>query len=713
MRAKISASHLERRACVYVRQSTASQVFQHAESTRRQYALAERAVALGWPREAIDVIDEDQGRSGASSDGRSGFTRLVEAIARGEVGAVLAVEVSRFARSSPDWQRLLSLCAVAETVVIDEQAIYDPADRDDKLLLDIKGTMSEAELHWLGLRMTGALRSKARRGELRIPIPTGYAWTEGRLSFDPDEAVQRAVRLVFERYAVETSVFALVRWANVTGFLIPTRRHFLDGGSEVQWKQLAAHRVIEMLTNPIYAGVYVYGRRPQRKVLRDGQIRTVRDAGRDPEKWAVRIDNAHPGYISWESYVKNQKKLADNRLHQSTRGAPHGGSALLNGLLVCGRCGLRMDARYGSSASRGHDSYYRCRGEHGYGAKSCWSVAAESLDRAVEQLFLQSMVPAELEVSLAVEREVTTQSEALDRHWKLRIEQARYEAQRAERRYKAVDPDNRVVARTLEREWEEHLQQLQQVERQRDEAKRQRAVDLSAEDRARIRALARDLPKVWRAETTLQSERKAMLRLVIEAISITPLDIPQRATRVRVAWKSGAVTELTVERPEHGRLTPRVATERIRDLAAQALHDTEIAEQLNAEGLRTGANRRWEASSVFWARSRERIASIAPGPRRPPVPDRDGRGRFSVAGAARHFGVSLHVVRGWIYQGRVKANRESYGSHRDVQWLTIDRNTERRLKHLLERTADRYPRRVPPPSAQRHTEAPASEKVGS
>jgi DNA invertase Pin-like site-specific DNA recombinase len=704
MRAKISTSHLDRRACVYVRQSTTSQVLQHAESGRRQYGLVERAVALGWPREAIDVVDEDQGRSGASSDGRIGFVKLVDAVAHGRIGAVFAVEVSRLARSSPDWQRLLALCAVAETVVIDEQAIYDPADRDDKLLLDIKGTMSEAELHWLGLRLTGALRSKARRGELHISVPTGYVWTDHGLCFDPDESVQRAVKLVFERYAVEPSVFAVVRWANANGFLIPTRQRYADGTSEIQWRQLVAQRVCEMLKNPIFAGVYVYGRRPQRKVLVDGQIRTVRECGDDPDKWAVRIDNAHPAYITWETYVSNQKKLRDSRMHESTRGAPHGGPALLNGLLVCGCCGLRMDASYARRNHQGR-AYYRCRGEHGYGAKQCWSVGAEALDRAIEELFLNSVVPAELDVSLAVEREIAGQSDALDRHWKLRIEQARYEAQRAERRYKAVDPENRVVARTLERDWEARLQALEHVERQHAEARRQRAVQLTAEDRARIRSLARDLPKVWRAKTTQQSERKAMLRLVIEAISIAPVDVPRRATRMRVAWTGGAATELFVDRPEHGRLTPALARKRVRELAEAGLRDDQIADQLNADGLRTGAKRPWDKIAVAHARLRERIPCTAePVPRL--TPDRDERGRFSIAGAARHFGVSIHVVRNWIQTERVRASRESY-----VWWLSIDRATERRLRDYLERTANRYPRAVPPPSVATHTELAASEKV--
>jgi DNA invertase Pin-like site-specific DNA recombinase len=686
-------------------------MFQHAESTRRQYGLAERAISLGWSRDAIDVIDEDQGRSGASSDGRTGFARLVDGIAHGQVGAVFAVEVSRLARSSPDWQRLLTLCAVAETVVVDEQAIYDPGDRDDKLLLDIKGTMSEAELHWLGLRLTGALRSKARRGELHMPIPTGYIWTEGGLRFDADEAVQRAIRLVFERYAIETSVHSLVRWANTIGFLIPTRRTHADGASEVQWKQLGAHRVIEILTNPIYAGVYTYGRRPKRKVLVDGQIRAVRDSGRDPAKWAIRIDNAHPGYINWETYVTNQNKLGENRLHQSARGAPHCGPALLNGLLVCGRCGLRMDVSY--SGKEKNYIYYRCRGEHGYGSKQCWTVASAPLDRAVEELFLKSMVPAELEVCLAVEREVVVQSEALDRHWKLRIEQARYEAQRAERRYKSVDPENRVVARTLEREWEDRLEQLEQTERQRDEARRQHVVELSEQDRAGIRSLAHDLPKVWRAETTLMSERKAMLGLVVEAISIAPIDIPKRMTQVRIAWKSGAVSELRIERPEHGRVTPRAAAERVRALCELNLNDPQVAARLNAEGLRTGANRPWTPWAVERVRSRESIPSTALPVRSTPTPDRDEKGRFSVAGAARHFKVSIHVIRGWIQAGRVTAQRESYGTHHDVLWLAINRATERRLTNYLERTANRYPRLIPPPIRTSHAEVVATEKFVS
>ncbi len=700
MRAKISASHIERRACVYVRQSTTAQVLHHAESTRRQYALADRAAALGWPRESIEVIDEDQGRSGASSDGRTGFARLVEGVAHGKVGAVLAVEVSRLARSSPDWQKLLSLCAVAETVVIDEQAVYDPSDRDDKLLLDIKGTMSEAERPGLGLRRIGALRSKARRGQLRGPPPTGYVWAEHGLSFDPDEAVQRAIRLVFDRYAVEPSVFAVARWARETGVLFPTCQRNPEGVSEIEWKQLGARRVYEILRNPTYAGVYTYGRRPCRATLIDGKIRRVRADGRDPSKWAVRIDDAHPAYITWETYVKNQEKLSENRLHRSKRGAPHGGNALLNGLVMCGRCGVRMTARYGKN-SRPH---YVCRRDHNYTTKICWSLVADPVDRSIEKLFLETMVPDELDVSLAVEQQVGAQAESLDRHWKLRIEQATYEARRAERRYKATDPDNRVVARTLEREWEERLRELEEIQAQHREARRIHRVELSADDRARIRALARNLPMVWKAASTPQADRKAMLALVVEAVALTPIDLPQRSTRVQVAWRTGATTELTVPRPEHGRCTPRMAAARVRELANKKLTDGQIAERLNRQGLQTGAGLAWTTHAVARVRARECIPCNPAPCRHPRVPDCDARGRYSVAGTAKLFGVSVHVVREWLQKGWVGADRES-----NVLWLTIDDATRDNLHDHLRRTAHRYPRLVLPPGKQ--SKRAASQKA--
>jgi DNA invertase Pin-like site-specific DNA recombinase len=692
MRGKITGSNLARRAVVYIRQSTAAQVMEHGESTRRQYALVDRAAALGWPPGAIEVIDEDQGLSGASMEGRTGFARMAHDVAHGDVGAIFAVEVSRLSRSSDDWRRLLTLCALAEVAVVDEQAIYDPADSDDKLLLDLKGTMSEAELHWLGLRLTGARRSKARRGALHLHIPTGYIWTERGLMLDPDEAVQRAVRLVFERYEVEPSAWAVVRWARETGLSFPTRHWHADGTTDVTWKLLGASRLHDMLRNPLYAGAYVYGRRPAKTALVDGQVRRVRSAGRDPEQWAVRIEGAHAGYITWEAYMKHQQKLLSNhdRYGGAHKGVPREGAALLTGLVLCGRCGRRMMPAY-----HGHGSHYftyTCRGDRDRGQVVCWTVPGEPIDHAVESLLLETVVPKELELCLAIEREVDQQAAALGRQWRARIEQATYEAKHAERRYKAVDPDNRVVARTLEREWEQRLRELSEIEQAYAHAKQEHRVELSEDDRTRVRALARDLPAVWRAPTTHPADRKAMLRLVVEEIALSPVDVPKRATHVEVQWRSGAVTKLDVPRPDRRtrRHTPPEAVERIRGMVKEGLSDLEIAERLNEAGATTGASRSWNAWAVNWARARNKITRLREDcPCDQPVPDRHPDGRYSIAATARRFSVSLAVVYGWVKRGLVRGERERYGAHPFVWWLRIDRAAAARLARVAKRSPHR------------------------
>jgi hypothetical protein len=582
----------------------------------------------------------------------------------------------------------LSLCAVAEVVVSDEHAIYDPADKDDKLLLDIKGTMSEAELHWISLRLHGALLSKARRGELRIGAPTGYVWGGDRFELDSDESVQAAIRLVFERFAVEPSAWAVVRWAQEHSVRIPARRNCV-GGTELVWSDATPARLLEMFKNPVYAGVYVYGRRPTKKVLVGGEIRRRRLNGRDPEQWAVRIDGAHVGYITWEQYLKNQQKLRANLTRPTTPGAAHDGNALLSGLLLCGQCGYRVGTTYSNDGLH----YYRCYGEPPL-RRSCTTIPGKAIDRAVEQLFLDTMVPSEIELSLAVEHEVDAQAQSLERQWKLRMEGAAYEGGRAERRYKAVDPDNRVVARTLENEWERCLRELEQVRADYEKAKRERHVELTDQDRERIRTLARDLPKVWRSSTTRQTDRKAMLRLVMEAVSLRAVEVPDRETLVRVAWKSGAVTELHVPRPTTSQMvaTSGAALARLRELAAAGVHDRQIAEHLNAEGFMTGAGNHWTLIAVRNARKLHRIDRTALSlPTGRPLPDRRDDGCLSILGAVRHFGVSKDVVRLWIRKGWVPVSRQS-GRPRGGLWLHIDAVTEARLRVLADESR-KYSRR--------------------
>ena len=686
MKGQLEASQLSRRAFVYVRQSTMAQVLHHQESTMMQYDLRQRALALGWAPEAIEVIDEDQARSATTTDGRSGFGYVARAVAHGEAGAVFAFDVSRMARASEDFRRLLGLCGVAGVAVIDEQRIYDPADHDDKLLLELKGAMSEAEIHWLRLRLEGARQHKARRGALKLPAPTGYLWGERGFELDPDEAVQRAMRVIFQRYDIEPSGWAVVRWARQTGFTVPTRRSATDGDAGVEWKALGVSRLHEILKNPVYAGVYTYGRRRQQQVLVDGQIRRVRPDMRDPARWMVKIDNAHPGYITWERYVQNQDKLRQNmaRTGHLSRGAPREGPALLSGLLVCGRCGQRMGPGYARGA-RARFWTYICHGDRDKGQKGCWTVAGARIDEAVEQLFLDTMVPSELELALAVDHEVAGHAEDLAQQWRARREQVAYEARRAEKRYKAVDPDNRVVARTLEREWESKLRELEEVERQYTEARRTKRVELSPDDRARVRELARDLPAVWRSPVTPPADRKAMMRLVIEAISLSPIEVPRRATLVKVAWQSGTVTEIQVPRPHRRDLfrTPPPAVERMRALAAAGRHDEEIAEILNADGMRTGRGLAWNTWAVRWTRKTERICRVAPDrPRRELLPDQFPDGRYSVAGAATCFGVTMDVIRAWVRRGLVPGERNDFQAHRRVWWLEIAEDTAARLERL-------------------------------
>ena len=597
-------------------------------------------------------------------------------MARGDAGAIFALEVSRLARSSQDWQRLLALCAVAQVLVVDEQAIYDPQNPDDKLLLDFKGTMSEAELHWLTLRLRGAQNSLAKRGELRFAAPTGYTWGGHGFEKDPDLAVQSAIGLIFERFRVEPTVGSLVRWARKTHFRIPTRRSFGDGTSELTWKPLTVGRVKDILTSPIYAGAYAYGRRSETKVIIEGEIHTTRRS-KAPEEWTAFIQDAHEGYISWESYLSNRDRMQENAARRPNQGAPREGRALLTGVLLCGCCGRRMKVGY---VGRTGSWMYVCPGETDRGGKACWTVSGAAIDAAVEDLLLSQIIPSELELSLALEQEVGSQAATLDEQWKLRLEKVEYEARRAERRYKAVDPDNRVVARTLEADWESCLREREVVRGQYESARQQCRVHLTQEDRARVRELARDLPAVWHAATTQPADRKAMLRLAIEIITIAPIDVPERLTHIQVQWKSGAVDELEIARLRTTR-TPREAIDRIAGLAARGMQDAAVAERLNAEKLVTGTLRSWTANSVKKVRLEH--TSIRRGPNRDtrkPLPDRHPDGRYSVTGAMKRFDVNDDKVRRWIKRGLVDAVREDFEWCYGAWWLTIDEATAKRLE---------------------------------
>lgn len=678
--AKISAEHIRRRAVVYLRQSTLKQVLENTESTRRQYDLRERAVALGWAAESIEVIDEDLGRSGSTTEGRTGFRKLSEEIAHGNVGGVFALDVSRLARSSADWHRLLDLCGVADVLIGDDQAVYDPRDHNDRLLLGIKGTMSEAELSWMRLRLRGARISKARRGDHYLSPPIGYQWDGAtkRLRLDPDAEVQRTLRLIFERFRIERSAYAVTRYFITQGLKVPARR---TGSRELSWSAPRPSRVLQILTNPTYAGIYVFGRRQHTVGLADGHI--VRCNRRVPvEGWKIVHRDHHPTYLTREQYMQNQETLRDNRPHRDAperHGAPREGNALLQGIVLCGRCGCRM---HGVFAGKNRRPRYWCSSpiQRGEQMRTCWSVAAGAIDRELAQLLLSVVQPPEIEIGLAVTREAERQAKQLNDQWRLRLERARYEARLAERRYKAVDPDNRVVARALEREWDEKLRELDEVERKLADGRREKKVELDARDRARVLALSRSLPSLWSAPSTTMAERKNIVRTLIREVCIAPLTKREGGTRVEILWQTGATSTLTIDKQLPGRRTGDEAVRLIAQMVRRSKPATEIAEELNARGLPTASGRAWANIDVHSYCRHHGLdwPKRMPSSTRRPEQRRDGL--YSVRGVAVKLAVTENAVRHWIARGWLEIT--DGGSRGRPCWFRLDEPLVQKLEKL-------------------------------
>jgi DNA invertase Pin-like site-specific DNA recombinase len=683
---KIRATHLDRRAVVYLRQSDPKQVREHRESTARQYALRERAVVLGWAAESVAVIDEDLGQSGASAQWRLGFQRLAEDVAHARVGAIFSLEVARLARSSADWHRLLELCALADVVLIDEQSVYTPRDFNDRLLLGLKGTMSEAELYWMRLRLDGAKRNKAGRGELYFLPAAGYEWDADtlRFRFDPDEQVQRAIRLLFERFRLDGSAYGVARYFTRHGLPLPARDVRTRA---LRWGPPRPTLLDRILHNPIYAGAYVYGRHEERMGLVDGQVRRRCPRRIPREAWPICLRDHHPAYISWDEFMANQQKLHDNRRGAAgavdQRGAARDGEALLQGLVLCGRCGRRMDTLYSGNERR---PVYQCCQLPG--GAFCWSVPARAIDRAVAGQFLDCMRPPEIELALAVVHEADRQGREVDRQWTLRLERARYDARLAERRYKAIDPDHRVVARTLEREWNDALTDLEHLEREYHDVRRRERIELGADDRARIVALATDLPAVWHATTTTHAERKNLLRMVVRDVTVSPIEVPARAVRVQVLWQTGAVSDFTLPRTDKytAQATPMATIALLRDLyLVQKQSDAEIAAELNRRGLMTGRNRPWVVPTV--RRARYDIGCYRPSPKARRPPDRNADGLLSLHAVAARVGVKPGVIRYWTQAGVLEP--VAHGRRGRPHWFTLDDATLARLRAAAEQWAGR------------------------
>ena len=685
MNSKITEQHRNRPAYIYVRQSTNAQVLHHQESTERQYALRTMALELGWSESAIRTLDRDLGMTGTEMSRREDFKTLVADVSMGQVGAVFALEVSRLARSNLDWHRLLELCALTATLVIDEDGCYDPSDFNDGLLLGLKGTMAQAELHFLHARLQGGKLNKAKKGELRFPLPVGYCYDEqGRIVPDADAEVRGAVEMVFRLFRETGSAYAVVHRFTEKGLRFPKRAYGGAWDGKIIWGRLSHSRVLGVLKNPSYAGSYVFGRYQYRREINlDGEVRKRMQAVAMRD-WRVSLQQHHEGYITLEEFVKNRERLQKNRTNGEDTvlsGPAREGLALLQGLLLCGNCGHALTVRYRGNG--GICPTYQCNllRREGLATTSCMVFRCDLLDGVIAEEMLKALQPAELELALSALHELESRDQSILRQWQMRLERAEYEVALAERRYQEVDPANRLVAGTLERRWNDALVHLKDLKKEAAEFQNQEAHVATPEQKAQVLALARDLPRLWHAPTTQSKDRKRMLRLLIKDITVEK-PASQKQLLVHVRWQGGACSDVSVQLPLNiaDRVRyPSTVVDKVRE-RARHLPDSEIADQLNREGQASAKGLRYTVKIVQWIRCRYRI----------PPAELKRPEELTVRQVAQRFGTSDQVVYYWIEHKVIRSRRISPGM---PHWITLNATDEQQLKEWVRKS-----RRIQPVS---------------
>jgi DNA invertase Pin-like site-specific DNA recombinase len=660
---RLTTAHRAKLAYIYVRQSSLNQVRQHQESTELQYRLVDRAVGLGWPHERVHVIDEDLGKSGAGSIERHGFQKLIAEIGLGNAGLVVSLDASRLARNNRDWHQLLELCSVFGVLIADGERLYEPRAYHDRLLLGLSGIMSEAELHQIRMRLHQGERQKASRGELRLPLPAGLAHDRaGMIILNPDEEVQARLLLVFAKFRELQSARGVMRFLRTSGLPLPVRPILGPSPHDVVWREADSARVRNILQNPAYAGAYVYGRRqkdPSR--CRTGSGRgTVKVAVGD---WAVCLQAAHPGYIGWEEFMANQRRMADNVSHYEAghHGAPRRGSALLQGIAICGRCGRRMCLRY--TGPNGDYPVYCCRVDRDQRASAlCQEVRALPVDTLVERVLFDALAPDQIAIALAAMGQLEEEGRQLERQWTLRRERARYEAERARRQYDTVEPENRLVARSLERAWEDKLRAAEAIEQEYARWHSEEPVVICETERAALQRLGENLPKIWRANTTSAADRKRILRFIVHEVTLD-----QKRDRgqvwLKIVWKTGAVSEHRLQRRVHtyrDYIDLDRLRQRITQLNAACKMDKEIAATLNQEGFVAARGCKFKGENVWLLRKRWDIPTVKiNGVSSNPMRWSDGS--FSIQGAAAALGITTQTVFDYLARGLLAGHQLTKG----------------------------------------------------
>jgi len=656
---KIRPSHLQRTAFVYIRQSSASQVENNRESTQRQYALAQRAAALGWPVQQVCVVDDDLGLSGASTARRGGFARMTAEVALGHAGIILGLEVSRLARNNSDWYRLLDLCTMTDTLIGDADGVYNPALFNDRLLLGLKGTMSEAELHTLRARLDGGIRNKAARGELRRGLPTGMVWgeAEGEVRLHPDEAVVSALRAVFARFSEFGTARRVWLWFRAENLSFPLQLNY-SAPEAIRWVAPTYIAIYNVLTNPVYAGAYCYGKsRKERYVDEHGVLKT-RLRRLPQSQWSVLIRDHHEGYIDWATYEANQMRLATNtkpRPHEAG-GAVREGTALLQGLATCGHCSRKLRTHYrGTNQTPG----YHCsnKGIENSRGVYCLNVGGLQIDAAVTEAFLHAVEPAGLEAAVRAAERLEADHDAALAQWRLSVERTQYEAQRAERRYRSVDPENRLVARGLEAQWEKQLYELEQAQQELARREQLRPRTLSAQERHNLLALGQDLQRVWEAPGLAVRDRKQLLRTLLEEVSIT-VNRTQYRAHLKLRWRGGKLTECDVALPRSRPATIRTAEDTLALVRRLAQHypDATIAGILNAQGRLSAQGLRFNQNLVGNLRRHWKIPCFEPPAERP-----EGE-LLSIRQAARVLGTAPSTLHRWVNAGFIAGEHPTPGA---------------------------------------------------